>query len=1035
MEGLGRTMPAGRAARSSARASKPCSQPLRMGSFARRQLNVRLRADTLAGRPEVGLTDRGCACAAGRGERAAESRASRMLEEMQSILEAAEQGGSASFASGPGESAQTLTERLRALDLSDTPVATKAALMSSLMVSVLQAAEAQADTLTSSGAPHTSSALSAGAGGPVSFHGAAAGLDTFAGAAVGSLEGSLNGVDGVQEVAQLAVRELGAAGDQFSQGLSGALSETLRSVSNLQTPVGASLDGSGAADQAHMLESFAAFFAALLHGIVETVHSVAPHLADSPAVASALAAAQDAVARPGAGTTLLAAAAAAGVLAILGQAMRGAPDDEAGAPGVDVGVPVDPEGLPLRYDPVAIHLYLKKRPMMVMRRTVVVGSEALRMGTALLMDVYTGKWRSNMPRRAVEARRILQDLGPTYVKLAQLMSTRVDMIAKPYLEEFTKLQDRVRPFSTGEAREILTEELGRPPEEVFQCLSERPVAAASIGQVYRGILREEFGGGEVAVKVQRPDIIENSSLDLYVIRRLFLVLDRLPAVSADLVALLDEWSERFFFEMDYTHEAENSMRFQADMKGLEGVTVADVYPELSTRRALVTSWVYGEKLSESDAGDVKALATTMLNCYLIQLLETGFLHADPHPGNLIRTPDGKICVLDFGLMAEVPAEQRAGLVNFIAHLISRDWDAVTRDLSTLGFIPEGAPDPKEAGLTDMLSYVFGQLVDGGGAGKSLSISQLMTEMEGVADNYPIQIPPYFALVFRAFGVLEGVALRVDPQYSIVQECSPYISRRLLTDPSEESRMLLRQLIYSESGRMDLRKLETMAQGMKRFSTAPVAARTDAPDAAPRLAEPKPALDPAVKDALRMIFSEEGAHVQELLVDELVASVDALSREAMGELVRIVVGSAGVTTALNEMEAFGPMTPIMVRPMGISLEMMAAAAPSVELTQEDEEALSNVYTVWELLRPELKSVSPTRAREALLAAVELLQLAPDVMPGVRRTASQFARLFLSRMAARVADELNSPRQGARRALPAPRTQPYDQYGQYGQARGY
>jgi aarF domain-containing kinase len=138
--------------------------------------------------------------------------------------------------------------------------------------------------------------------------------------------------------------------------------------------------------------------------------------------------------------------------------------------------------------------------------------------------------------------------------------------------------------------------------------------------------------------------------------------------------------------MNYEIEAANMMAFKLDMEPLESIVVADVYPELTRRRVIVTSWIDGVKLSDCPSSEVLPLCDSLLNCYLIQLLDTGLLHADPHPGNLLRTTDGKLCILDFGLMSEVPAEQRIHLVEYIAHLSLEDWDAVTRDLVELGFL-------------------------------------------------------------------------------------------------------------------------------------------------------------------------------------------------------------------------------------------------------------------------------------------------------------------------------------------------------------
>ncbi|GFR43298.1 hypothetical protein Agub_g4364, partial [Astrephomene gubernaculifera] len=217
---------------------------------------------------------------------------------------------------------------------------------------------------------------------------------------------------------------------------------------------------------------------------------------------------------------------------------------------------------------------------------------------------------------------------------------------------------------------------------------------------------------------------------------------------------------------------------------------------LSGECVLVTEWVEGEKLSDSASPDVRALCSTLLSAYLVQLLGTGLLHADPHPGNLMRTRDGKICVLDFGLMTEVTPEQRLGLLEFIAHLTTQDWPRLACDLQTLGFIPPHV-DPRQAELVEPLGRVMGQLSGGGGATR-VNIDKVMGDLQTLGKHYPIQVPPFFALILRAFSVIEGIALRVDPAYSIVADCLPYLATRLLEDDSPRVRALLRDILYGSS---------------------------------------------------------------------------------------------------------------------------------------------------------------------------------------------------------------------------------------------
>lgn len=183
------------------------------------------------------------------------------------------------------------------------------------------------------------------------------------------------------------------------------------------------------------------------------------------------------------------------------------------------------------------------------------------------------------------------------------------------------------------------------------------------------------------------------------------------------------------------------------------------------------------------------------------------------------------------------------------------------------------------------------------------------------------------------------------------------------------------------------------------------------------ARPTANLDPSIKDALRIVFHRQGSYMQEILVEELVAAVDALSREAISELVRLLIGSAGVAAALGEMEALGPVTPLIVQPLALPLEALASLIPQVELTEEDEEALDNVQALWELLQPSLfASPTPQTARAFAFVLLELLQMAPELLPGVQSTSGKFIRQLLGRLTSRIAEELQRP------SLPAPQT-PY------------
>jgi aarF domain-containing kinase len=223
-------------------------------------------------------------------------------------------------------------------------------------------------------------------------------------------------------------------------------------------------------------------------------------------------------------------------------------------------------------------------------------------------------------------RRAIEKLGPAYVKVAQALSTRVDILSPSYLAEIERLQDRVPTFSDTTAWNAIAEGLG-PVEATFAKLSPSPVAAASLGQVYKGVLLPALGGHAVAVKVRRPGVQAQVALDLHIMRQVAVAARRLPSVRSNWAGVIDAWAVSFLEEMDYELESDNARRFKADVAAeqLSGIVVPEVYQ--ATAGVLVSEWIDGEKLSESRSGDVRELCNTLLNSYLVQLLDTGFLHA------------------------------------------------------------------------------------------------------------------------------------------------------------------------------------------------------------------------------------------------------------------------------------------------------------------------------------------------------------------------------------------------------------------------
>ncbi|XP_050239106.1 uncharacterized protein LOC126688450 [Quercus robur] len=648
------------------------------------------------------------------------------------------------------------------------------------------------------------------------------------------------------------------------------------------------------------------------------------------------------------------------------------------------------EFLPLVYDPASISAYWGKRPRAVATRIVQLLSVAGGFLSRLALDVINKKVKENEVARAIELREIVTSLGPAYIKLGQALSIRPDILSPSAMIELQKLCDKVPSFPDDVAMALIEEELGQPWNNVYSELSSSPIAAASLGQVYKGRLKEN--GDLVAVKVQRPFVLETVTVDLYVIRNLGLVLRKFPQISVDVVGLVDEWAARFFEELDYVNEGENGKIFAEMMKkDLPQVVVPKTYQKYTSRKVLTTGWVEGEKLSQSKESDVGELVNVGVICYLKQLLDTGFFHADPHPGNLIRTPDGKLAILDFGLVTKLTDDQKYGMIEAIAHLIHRDYGSIVKDFVKLGFIPEGVNlDP----ILPVLAKVFDQALEGGGA-KNINFQELASDLAQITFDYPFRIPPYFALIIRAIGVLEGIALVGNSDFAIVDEAYPYIAQRLLTDESPRLRNALRYTIYGKSGVFDAERFIDVMQAFENFITAAKSGGGESlngdmaelgilqsqtgyiiPGLSSTVSQPQQPIQ--TRAALAFLLSDKGNFFREFLLDEIVKGIDAVTRDQLVQILS-VLGIRNAVPVFSLVPAFGPFKP-------------AALLPTIN--DEDKVILNNVQKVVEFLTTG-SAISRTSNQDVNVEQV-IRELLP-VLPGI---STKVLPEVLSRLSSRV-----------------------------------
>lgn len=575
--------------------------------------------------------------------------------------------------------------------------------------------------------------------------------------------------------------------------------------------------------------------------------------------------------------------------------------------------------LPFTYQPDKLEDYFNARPGAVLQRVYQVLSTSSSFLASVLFDVITGSTADMEVRRAAELRNTIVSLGPFFIKLGQALSIRPDILSPRAMVELQQLCDKVPTFSSKLAFETIEAELGKSVSELYSEITPEPIAAASLGQVYRAKLRSN--GDEVAVKVQRPFVLETVSLDLYLVRKMGQFVRNFPQFSSrlDIVSLLDEFAGNFYQELDYNLECQNGIKVAEDMKILPMVLIPKNYPELTARRVHTAQWITGEKLSQSNADDVGSLVNLGVITYLTQLLDTGFFHADPHPGNMLRTPEGQLVILDFGLMTRITDDQKFGMIEAIAHLIHRDYELIGQDFVNLDFIPSGT-DTKP--IIPALARVFDAALAGGGA-KSINFQELAADLAEITFKFPFRIPPYFALIIRAISVLEGIALVGNPEFAIVDEAYPFISKRLLTSPNPRLQAAFKYMVYGKSNTLDIDRMIDLLQAFEKFvavkdygdgsaykkegvrgdvylgkagssvgskslqllPTAASAIETTTTSAAPtRRAGTTQQTENLTREAMRFFFSPEGELFRNMVLDETCTAIDSISRDAAREVV-------------------------------------------------------------------------------------------------------------------------------------------------------
>ncbi len=509
----------------------------------------------------------------------------------------------------------------------------------------------------------------------------------------------------------------------------------------------------------------------------------------------------------------------------------------------------------LSYDPAAITRIYAGHPQRLIRR---LWQTLVPIGLYLLgvwFDWFTGllKGPDRARARAREAADLIASLGPAFIKAGQALSTRPDIVPPLLLEELAQLQDQLPGFDSALAMACIEDDLGAPVLEIYEQLDAEPISAASLGQVHKGVLK---GGQVVAVKVQRPGLREQITLDLYIVRNIAAWLNQnVGLIRSDLVALIDELGKRVFEEMDYCNEAANAERFAALHAHNPRIAVPRIYHQATSRRVLTMEWIEGVKLTNLEAVrgigvDPDEMVNIGVNCSLQQLLEHGFFHADPHPGNLLALSDGRLAYLDFGMMSEVSRESRTGLIQAVVHLVNRNFGKLSKDFVSLGFLAE---DVNLEPIVPAFEKVFGQAIEQGVS--RMDFKAVTDDLSGVMYRFPFRVPPYYALIIRSLVTLEGIALSVDSEFKILGAAYPYFARRLMEDPDPSLRQSLKEMLF-DGDIFRWQRLDNL------IASASQGSQLD--------------LEGLLDQVLTFLFSANGGLLRQQLVEAVVFRMDAMA---------------------------------------------------------------------------------------------------------------------------------------------------------------